>query len=104
MKKEILELFERVGSEGNCGILAHDLAIGLTERGYFSEIKKVVNVKNKFGDNPDYHCEHVCGGSYTQHFVVNCNGFTFDSKLGIPVSEREYLKRAYNNPEELGIC
>jgi hypothetical protein len=101
MEKEILALFEGMNSEGNCLILASDLAEKIREKGHLAEVKMVVNKLSVFGENPFFNCEHICGEKYRLHFVVNYDGFILDPKLGFPISSKEYLEKAYKNYNDL---
>jgi|SRR3989344_1071359 len=103
MDKELLQIFEGINSEGNCCQKANELVRSMSSLGYTPRIRRIFHKSNVFGNNPFLNCEHVCGESYPQHFVVEVEGHIFDPKLGIPVSSLEYLEKAYSNYESLRI-
>ena len=89
-----------IEQSSNCFKQASDL-IGKIPKQDKPKIKRVFHKSNVFNDNPFVCCEHMCGESYREHFVVEVKGQIIDSKLKILVSCEDYLEKAYINYQDL---
>jgi len=68
-------------------------------------IRKIINNKNQWGDNPIFEVEHI-EGNFKMHYIVSLKeGVIIDPFLREKgqIPEEDYLKIAYKNSEELII-
>ena len=103
MDNRVLEIFGNFNDSSNCYQASTFLASKLAERGYNPLIRRVAHKSNIFGGNPCLLCEHVCGESYVQHFVVELEDNILDPKLRTPVRLEDYLKKTYLNSKDLRL-
>lgn len=94
-------LLKTVDPNQNCAKSATQLLHSLQSQGYSGEIKRIFHKSNVLAENPWFSCDHVCGESWIQHFVVSSHGMILDPRLGYPIKESRYLETAYINFAEL---
>ena len=90
------EFFYFMSLEKDCLNLCNDLMKSHPS----GRILRVINTNDPWGDNPMFRVNHQ-KGNYKTHYVVEDGSQIFDPFLDKPIPKREYLKKVYQNHDEL---